>query len=218
MIKRTGQFLMVTMLLLVLMQPAFAAETLASVEKKIDERWQKVSSISANMYMHANVSHSVLGVGLKVNGPLHMQKKGKDKVLYRSEMDGRAVIKPLYVLRIQTNVLSVSDGDIVYSERTSSGNTTVTRAKAGKNAETAPGGGAGKFTEMKKRYDLKLLKDKRFDGRSVYVIAGTPKAGVEKAYSKMQRIEMYFDQETGMQVRSAMYSKRKEVTDKTKEQ
>ena len=215
MVKRIVQFLVFGLVVAVLIQPVYAAETLASVEQKISKQWTGVSTLSATMDMHAKVHHSLLGVDLKVNGPLHMQKVGETKIKYRAEMDGRAVVKPLYLLRIKTNVLTVSDGDIVYSQRTSGEKTSVSKARAGHKAETAPGGGAGKFTAMKKRYDLKLLKNKRFDGRKVYVIEGKPKAGVEKAYDKMERIEMYFDQETGLQVRSALYGKRKLITEVT---
>ena len=85
----------------------------------------------------------------------------------------------------------------------------MTKSAVSKKPESSPSGGVGLLSSAKEKYDLTLLPGERFEGRDVYVIACRPKEGVEQAIADLDRMILYIDKETGFQIRTAAYLKKK---------
>jgi outer membrane lipoprotein-sorting protein len=183
-------------------------DALRELEGKLAEQWAKVNAYSATMIVEANVSASGIGVSTTMTGPLYVQRVEGGRMRSRSELAGKVSIGPLGLLKLDTRVLSVSDGETQYAEQRVRNTVKVVISKPGAENEDgkAPGGGEQKLSELVKRYDLRVLPDEVLDGRALYVLEGRPRTEEDKKGLDVDRVLVYFDQETGIQRKMVLFN------------
>jgi outer membrane lipoprotein-sorting protein len=160
--------------------PASAEETLASVEQKINEAWNKVQSYTATLEFEGAMTKAFMTMTTKGTGPFEFMKvDGKSR--YRSEIVNKVDMAiPLPDSMATQNVLTVFDGDLVYSEMKIMGQTKVIKRKPDSPTVRSAESGESLFANLRKKGELRLLPDETVDNLPAYVIELKPNAESQK--------------------------------------
>ena len=143
-----------------------SAETLESVEKKLTEKFQKLTSLSADMKMTMQMAP---GMNAESTGTMEfMLHDGKER--FRSEIK---MSMSHGGQTMESHMVSTFDGENAYTINEMMGQKQVIRTKPSQMAGRA--GGKALWTDLKRENALKLLPDEKVDGVPTYVIQGTPK-------------------------------------------
>jgi len=168
----------------------YAEDSLEAVQKKIEEKWAKVESMTAKMKMNMNMKSPE---PIKTDGVIEfLREGGKEK--FRMEMQ--------FEQNMQGNTMKVSsttiyDGDFAYSVTDMMGQKMAVKQKSDV-LQGVPGGRA-MFERMSKTHDLKVLPDAKVDGKDVAVIEAkikSPDPGGVGAY------RMNFVKDTGVLIKT----------------
>ncbi len=194
--------------LMAIAMPAISeADTLESIETQLTERWSRISGFSATMHVEVDMTRSRIRVRSDMSGPLLVQRTENGVTRHRSELAGRTKAGPLGLLRADAEVLTVSTGDVTFTEQRVRDEIKVTRSK--RPDPTAPGGG-DRISSMKDRYTLRALPRERIGGREALVIEARSRNPKDEP---VDRIRMFFDADTGIQLRITMFDDRgREIT------
>lgn len=183
---------------------SMADEEVDRIARELHARWQTVSAYSARMRVTMDVTQSGIRVGTELSGPMVLERLPDDRVRFHSEVAGEVRGGPFNLLRFPITAVSVSDGEFVYSESRFRNTVTVTKDYAASAVDAAPGGGSERLLTFEEQYDLRLQSTGTLNGRRVYEIEGKPKAALRERNPQVRRLLMYFDQETGIQLRLAL--------------
>lgn len=66
------------------------------------------------------------------------------------------------------------------------------------------------FNQLEKRYDLSIVPDEKIDGKNAWVIKAKLKKGQAQT-GEFERMVMYYDQTTGMLIKTISYDKNGKV-------
>lgn len=180
---------------------AVADEELTRIATELNERWEQVSAYSATMRVKVDVTQAGVRVGTDLTGPVTLQRLPDGKARFRSEVRGQIKGGPFNILTFPITAVTVSDGDFIYSESRFRDTVTVTKSRASAGEDSAPGGGAQRLASADARYELRLRSTGKLNGRRVYEVEGKPKPELLAKRPEVRRLLMYFDRETGIQLK-----------------
>lgn len=164
---------------------ALGGETLETVEKKIIAKWSKLKSMSAKMTMEMK-GPAMSG---KSDGTVeYLQQDGLE--LFRIEMKMEQAMGDQ---KREISASTICDGKFVYTTSDMMGQKYVMKQKP--DAMQVSPGGKLMFESLKKNSELKLLPDKKVDGKAAFVIEASPKA------AGGQPSKLFFAQDTGMMLK-----------------
>jgi len=176
-------------LLLLASVASASADTLESAEKALSEKFQKYTSLTADLKMTMQ-----LGPGMSADSTGTMEflrHDGKEKV--RSEM----TMKMSHGAQtMESHMLSVFDGEIAYTTNEMMGQKRVMRTNPSQVAGR-PGGKAF-FEDLKRDATLKLLPGAKVEDAATYVIEATSKQPGPQGPAIMK---YYFDKAKGLMIK-----------------
>lgn len=193
---------------LVVATGAAAQPTLDEIENIIESRWRGLNAFKAVMIMRGEGRDKGVRMSSELKGPLIVQRLDDGAVRYRAEVSGQAKIGPFGLVRMDMYTLSVSDGTVLYKDAHMAGRRTVTKEPARESDENIPGGGGRLVRQAREGYALTYKGEGEYEGRATFILEGTPFPGTQPKGSKLARAEWFFDQETGIQLRTAGYDAR----------
>jgi len=123
------------------------------------------------------------------------------RTLTRYESRGKALRQSAGKVEQADDVSTVSifDGQYLYDLRQTPRRVYATKAKPDRN----PYDPVGRLEVARSQFDAQLLPDRKFEGRDVYAIEFTPKAGDEASVTR--RIVSYTDRHTGLPIKTISY-------------
>jgi hypothetical protein len=187
---------------------AAAQPSLDEIERVIESRWRGLSAFQATMLMRGEGRDKGVRMSSELKGPLIVERLDDGSVRYRAEVSGQAKIGPFGLIRVDMYTLSVSDGAVLYKDTHMAGRRSVTKAAADAGDESVPGGGGRLVRQAREGHSLTYVGEGEYEGRKTFIIEGTPLPGKHPKGSKLARVEWFFDQETGIQLRTAGYDAR----------
>lgn len=166
-----------------------SAETLEDVEKKLTEKFQKHTSLSADMKMTMQMAP---GMSAESAGTMEfMLHDGKER--FRSEIK---MTMSHSGQTMESHMVSTFDGENAYTINEMMGQKQVIRTKPSQVAGRA--GGSAFWADLKRENTLTLLPDENVDGAPTYVVQGTPKQPLPQGPSSTK---YYFDKSRGMMIK-----------------
>lgn len=171
---------------------------LADVEQRICDAWSKLQSVSAKLVRVAVWDQPAVRTRQRTEGSYkYLRREGGD--LFRMDSTIRNEVtdeeKSSAYAQSQTFVIK---GEFTYTLSNQQKMNVVVKARADARARGV--GGRGLFDNLHRDYNLSLQPDAVIEGAPAYVIEATPKVPV--AGSTYRRSRYYFDQKSGVNVRS----------------
>jgi outer membrane lipoprotein-sorting protein len=191
--------LLLTVLALAL--PAWAEETIDSVEKKLAEASGKIKAISYKMTMVMDMKFE--GGSMKSESvTLYELQKAGEKFKSRSDTKTSGVTNMGgQEMKTDSTALVICDGEFAYTLSETMGQKMAQKAKLdpaqdGLNLKST-------FALLRKDYNLKVLPDEKADGRDCFVIEAAPK----DASSAGTKLVYHFAKDLGLMVKYVAYGK-----------
>ena len=186
---------------------ASAAEeqTIDSVAEKIAAAWENVHSYTAHMTADGNIPLGLVSVTTAATGSVEYMAID-DKPHFRMEIVNKmGGNMPLMGDGMEQKVLSVFNGEIVYSEMEAMGRKQYTKATPKSDDGQSPVGGKNLVENIRKRGEVTLLPDEEVNGIDTFVLEVKPdNAGQQKGPIKAELIRFYVAKDSGIQVRSIL--------------
>lgn len=188
---------------------ASAAETLESIEKKLDEQTAKVKSLQ---YTSRATSDTDMGMAKThtVTDMRYEVSRSAGKTLFRMEskmkMSQKVGDAPEQVQDMTSTV--ISDGQFSYSLTKNAQMESAMKMKADGQD---PLNTKKQFADLEKTFKIKVLPDEAVDGKDTYVLELTP---IDKAMAAagMSRMVNYYDKKTGIPLKTLGYDAAGKVT------
>lgn len=183
------------------------AMTLEVVQKKLAAEWENTEAFHATMLVHMDMMRKGIRMTSDMAGPILFARTEDGKVRQRSRLEGKVGGGPMNLLQFDTRVLSVSDGETTWNETHAMGKVRVvktTARSARRESDTKAGGGAEALAEFNEQYNLRLLPQRKHEGRDVYVIEGRPRPEQKEKMPDLDRVLLFFDQKTAIMTTVAM--------------
>ena len=170
---------------------ARAADTLESVEKKLAEKSSKIKSLTAKMSMTTSITRNESSSQVESTGTHEFTRQG-GKALSRTHMNVKRIsnIAGKEILS-EFSVLTIVNGDVMYTLRDQRGRTKALKTAAG-GFQTADGWAM--LDKLRKQHEFKLLPEETIDGSPVYVLEGKRK---EESRDK-DKTKLYIAKDTGI--------------------
>jgi len=184
----------------VLAVPA-AAETIESAEQAISALWEKVDTFTGAMEMRGSAERGGVAFKQAGTGTVETMKKG-DTMLFRTNLTMKM---DMGGQTMEQKMLSVFDGEYVYTQMDMMGTPMVMRMKPDVNSAMTVGSGKAMFAELRKVYDLELLPDETVDDEPAYVFQMTMKENAEAPHQTAKKMKMYFSKKTGLQRKMVVF-------------
>ncbi len=181
---------------------AVADERVDAAQKRIVQAWGKVESVSAKFAMKQRIDTNDMSIKTDGTGTFEYQTKG-EKRRFRTEMSTHSVqVVAGQEIKADAEILSIDDAEFLYTLSVQKGAPPF--AMKSKSDPKSWGGDKASFERMEKQYTLKLLADATIEGRTCFVIEGTPK---DSSGATMGKMVSYYDQGTGMMIKSVSVDK-----------
>ena len=175
--------------------PACAAETIESVEAKLDALWEKVDTFTASIDFIGEEQEG--GVQVKVEGTgkiEYMKQEGAD--LTRMETINTISMGDQ---TIEQKMLTVFDGTTTYLQSEFMGQVNVQELEQGGDSSRDPMGGKALFESLRKENTVELLQEETVADEKVYVLSLTAKHAPAGTQPKQL---FYISQKTGLLVKT----------------
>jgi outer membrane lipoprotein-sorting protein len=191
--------LLLTVLALAL--PAWAEETIDSVEKKLAEAAGKIKAISYKMTAVTDMTFEG-GSSKSESVTLYEIQKAGEKFKCRSDTKTSSVTKAAgQETKMDSTTLIVCDGEFTYTLSEMMGQKMAEKnkldpAQDGLNLKST-------FAMLRKDYNLKVLPDEKADGRDCFVIEAAPK----DASSAGTKLVYHFAKDAGFLMKYVAYGK-----------
>ncbi|MCH8966553.1 MAG: hypothetical protein IID43_02655 [Planctomycetes bacterium] len=186
-------------LVLMMASVATAADTVESVQKRIVEQWEKLSSMSAKLVMTSSTTNASMTMTTMAEGTFEYMKKG-DQKSYRTDMK----ITMLHETggkqqKNESTTCMIDDGTSLYSLSTVPNLPQPSATKT----KSRPGGLGGSsqamFDRLHEKNTLKLLPEASVDGQVCYVIEATAK---KESSPQLAKALNYFRKNDGVVAKS----------------
>ena len=162
-----------TMLLVGYAVSAAAADSLEEVEKKILARWETYQSFTAKISTQIQQELAGRKASSNGSGTVEFLRRGDDG-LFRIELTNHAEVEVSGQKTVANQtVMTVFDGQFVYTLTTGMGRPIATKSKP--DAAAAVVLGKGYFKNLRSGNDVKLLPAEELDGHTAHVIEARPK-------------------------------------------
>ncbi len=173
-------------------------QTLASVEREMAAKWDGYRTVIAEMTVDTDIKTDDSTLRSQMISTWEYMRDG-DKTLIHQEGRSRGAEerKGMPIRKIDQRVYTIADGTHVYMMSDAFGNPVIYKAEQGRTQDTM--GGSRLFQNLHEKYNLTLLPDEEFEGRSVYVIEAIPK---ERTSAYEERMVYYLDKKTGVAVKA----------------
>ena len=182
------------------------SDTVDSVEKVLLERWEKVSSLQADLIVEATYAFApnVPPANVTGRGAAEYLKKG-GAPLSRLEL----VLDMTDTIRL-ANFVGIYDGKDAYVTRELLGKIETEKVAAGADVGVVPPGGKALFDALRKDFVLTLLPGEVIGGKEVYVMEakGTK---VSSAAVRISKLRLYFSKESGIIVKVIVWNDQGQV-------
>jgi outer membrane lipoprotein-sorting protein len=166
---------------LVMTRSLRADEGVEALQKKIEEKWSKVDSMSAKMRMNMNMKSDQ---PIKSDGTVEfLRDGGKEKLRMEMVFEQKLPGQEMKVL-----TTTIYDGEFVYSVTDMMGQKMATKQKPHVLQGTP---------DLKENHELKVLPDEKVDGQDALVLEAKP-----KSQSGVTAMKMYFSKDTGMLIKT----------------
>jgi outer membrane lipoprotein-sorting protein len=178
--------------------PGFAADTLESVQRDIETRLDRLTSIQARLELEQEIEiDGVRQVG-RTTGTYEIVNRGNQSP-FRSDMTMTETLIPpgQKPRKREATVLTIFDGRHVYVLQKEEGQTTA--QKMFLDPKWAIFGDKRFLRELAKDHNLALGKDETVDGIPTWVIQATPRDSQKPPFL---RTSHYFQKETGLWVQA----------------
>lgn len=192
---------------------AARAETLEEVKKQLGEKFAGHKTVQYKVKMQSD--QSVMGMSMKstVDAIGAMARKG-DKVLSRVEQESVSIRKMGdEEQKTESKSLTISDGEYTYTLMENTGQQQAVKQKIDPETQASMFDPAKMLEQFEEAYLLKLLPAESVNGKPAHVIEMTPKDENMREY--MGRSVLYFDQESGLGVKTLTYNNDGKVTGTT---
>jgi hypothetical protein len=183
--------------LLILLGPiAQAQESLAVVQERVSKAWNTVRALRADVTIISEMPTGADPVQAAGKGLLEYHFDG-EVGRYRQTMS--ITLPPPIEDEAKLEVLF--DGQSLYMVNEVMGQKAAEKhAQADISSGVMPPGGAPLLAVLQQRLDLKVLPDANVTGQMAFVLEGTPKEPLP-----VQRVVVYIDKRTGMQLKAELY-------------
>jgi len=180
-------------------------QTLDSVAEQIAAAWEDVHSYTAHMSTDGNIPIGPVSVATAATGTVEFMTID-DKPHFRMEIVNKlGGNMPLMGGGMEQRILSVYDGEVVYSEMEVMGKKKYTKATPKADDEKTPTGGKSLIDKIRKRGEVSLLPDEEVNGMNAFVLEVIPdKAGQQDGPIKPELIRFYVAKDSGIQIRVVM--------------
>ncbi len=168
--------------------PAVAADSLDDIQKKVEEAWAKHTSMTGTIAVTATVPLGQAKLPVTAVGPVEYLKKD-GQVMYREQLTAT-----VQAMSMEAKVDVVFDGTDLCLTTEFMGKKNQTTSKPALSKGAVPPGGGSLIGTLKQELELTPLEDGEVDGKPVYVIQGTPKAGLDVPFEK---VHISLEKETG---------------------
>jgi outer membrane lipoprotein-sorting protein len=170
---------------------AVADEKLDAIEKEIAAKWKKVESMTAKMDMQMEIDQGGMKMSHKMKATVEYLRKG-DKMLSRvdgeaertTEMGGQQNTS-------KTPMLTVSDGEVMYTLLEQMGQKMCIKSKVDENSTTGP----AMFKMLRENNELTVADDEEVDGEKCWVVYCKPKGSTQPG--QPLKTAYYFRQKDG---------------------
>ena len=217
--------------LVALALPAMAAETLESVEKKIGERIGSYKSLSFKSSSKSEMKDGDVTMTIQADSSVAYARRGNawvSRVESKNNMSRHA--KEGKPEKQESEILTITGGDQAFMLTSGGGQKMAMKSRMDPKTTPSPFDAQAMFKMQHEDFNAKLVGQEKLDGKPVWVIELTPKNGdsgkkgdsgdkrtdddsVEEAEPTLGRAVTYYDQATGVAVKSLSYdSKGKLVT------
>ena len=189
-----------TMLVFCLAARVSAAETLESVEKKLDGMSDKITSMTCKQKTVMDMEMGPTKMTSDTTGTYEYVKKG-DKMMWRMESKGVSVTKMAGMdNKTETTGLMIGDGEYNWTLSETNGQKACYKQRSPRDNQTT----AGKtfFASMREDHTLKLLPDETIDGKPCWVVEATPKEKPSTPDLSMGVTIFFIQQDTGLIVKT----------------
>jgi outer membrane lipoprotein-sorting protein len=178
--------------------------TLESVEKEIAEKSLAHKSMQFKMTMLQDITTEEMKMKSTSDSTMEYMQKGNTwNFRMESKTVGTQQVKGQPEQKDESRVLSICDGQFVYTLTESKDQKTAMKTKIDPKQNTMDA--KALFDVLHEDNNIKLLPDETVDGKAVYVIEATPKKAEENSlYSKSL---YYYQKDTGISVKYAAYDK-----------
>ena len=182
--------------------PAFAADTLESIEKASTENWGKIKTFSATMDSVQSREQGGMSMTGSSKGTIEYSNSGK--MFYRMEMTSSQAMKtPQGEQKMDGSSLMIFDGEFMWVQQDMMGQKQAFKMKPPQEDPLGMGG-EPLWKSMKETFTLTLVGDEEVDGRATHVIEGAP---IGDAALELGKAKFNFDKETGISIRQEMFDK-----------
>lgn len=179
-----------------------AAETLESVEKKLDEQTAKIKTLQYTSRSSSDTdtagvkSHMVTDLRYEIS-----RSTGKAQFRMESKMKMSQKVGEAPEQSQDMTTLTISDGQFNYSLTKNAQMESAMKTKADGQD---PFNTKKQFTDLEKIYKIKVLPDEAVDGKDTFVLELTP---IDKAMAAagVSRMVNYYDKKTGIPLKSVGY-------------
>lgn len=171
----------------------------------IAEKWAQVNSFRANMTMTGGMSKGPLTFTNEGTGTFEFLRH-QGKRLFRVDMDVAVSTSIPGFGEIEADMLTVFDGEAVYSEFSAMGRKKVGRLDPEKANSTPPPDGPALLESLRQKGDVTLLEDAEVDGVAVYMIAvKLNNEARDESRANMDDLHVCFAKENGVRVKMTGY-------------
>jgi len=206
-------FLVLPLLAVSAIAASSSAETLESVQRKLQEKVAGYKTIQFRSQMRAETSQGGVMVTSWLQQVTEFLKEG-DKVLSRIESKSERVEKAGdQSAKMESSLLEISDGQHDYALLEAQGAIRATKRTANTTNRFTPFDPMRGFKMMEENIEMRLLPDETIDGQETFVIEMKPRSG--SANLPAGRSLVYYDKATGINVRSITYDMRGKLTTTT---
>lgn len=180
---------------------ASAADTLASVEKKIADKFAKYKSVQYKSKGTFETETSGTKTKSTMDVEVQFARKGKGWQL-RTEMTTASTqtTKGKKPVKSKTKMLTIYDGKFNYTLLDNQGQKSATKMKADPAHTMDPFDATVQFKLYRKMFTSKLLADDKVGGKPAYAVEMKTKKPSE--YSPPQTVVSYYDKKTGVILKS----------------
>jgi outer membrane lipoprotein-sorting protein len=202
------KLLIASLMALVLTAPWALAEderTLDSVAEQIEAVWEKVNSYTAAIAINGNIPMGPLAVTTSANGTIEYMSIDETPRFRMEILNKLGSNVPLLGDGMEQKVLTVFNGEIIYSEMEAMGRKQYSKAAPKEDDSQSPVGGKNLIDTIRKRGEVTLLPDETVNGVDSYAIEVKPdNGGQQQGPIKAELIRFFVAKDSGIQVRSIL--------------
>ena len=180
-------------------------QTIESVESAIATAWEKVKTYTANMTMDMTIPLGPLSVTSNATGQVEFMRVESGQ-RFRMEMVNKLGGNMPIPGGMEQKVLSVYNGELIYSEMEAMGMKKYTKAKPKEGDTDNPMGGKSVVESLRKMGEVKLLPDEDLNGVGAFVFEITPNEKTkQEGPIKPDKAKVYIAKDSGIKVKTIMF-------------